>query len=111
MSRVDMTRMLPTERHRGAGPTWSDPVAATRTPASGRPRRETKWPQLSCGPRRAASRTVQAHPAPLLEGLSYLETAGNFEDEDPAVAGTHPCGLASLRELIPERDFGSNDDD
>jgi len=109
---VDLTRRLLNQKGPGGPvPTLGvDPVADHTSPSQRARRRET-LAQLSWALAELPPDQYQAIRLHYLEGLSYLETARQMETTSPAVAGLIRRGLVSLRELIPERDFGSNDDD
>jgi RNA polymerase sigma factor (sigma-70 family) len=108
---VDLTRRLLHQKGPGGPvPTLAfDPVADHTSPSE-RARRSETLAQLGRGLAELLPEQYQAIRLHYLEGLSYLETARQMETTTAAVAGLIRRGLASLREQLPERDFGSNDD-
>jgi len=108
---VDLTRRLLHQKGPGGPvPTLGvDPVADHTSP-SHRARRNETLARLTWALAELPPEQCQAIRLQYFEGLSQKETARQMETTT-AVAGLIRRGLASLREQIPERDFGPNDDD
>ena len=109
---VDLTRRLLHQKGPGGPvPTLGvDPVADHTSPSQ-RARRNETLARLTWALAELPPEQYQAIRLQYLEGLSQNETARQMETTIAAVAGLIRRGLASLREHIPERDFGPNDVD
>jgi RNA polymerase sigma-70 factor (ECF subfamily) len=86
-----------------------DPMADHSSPSQRARHRET-LAQLSTALAELPLEQYQAIRHHYLEGLSYLETARQMDTTTGAVAGLVRRGLVTLREHLPEHEFGSNDD-
>jgi len=108
---VDLTRRLLQQKGPGGPvPTLGvDPMADHSSPSQ-RARRSETLAQLSRTLAELPPEQYQAIRHHYLEGLSYLETARQMDTTTAAVAGLMRRGLATLRERLPEREFGSNDE-
>ncbi len=108
---VDLTRRLLQQKGPG-GPVPSlgvDPMADHSSPSQ-RGRRGETLAHLSMALAKLPPEQYQAIRHHYLEGLSYLETARQMDTTTAAVAGLIRRGLVTLAEHLPEREFGSNDD-